>query len=305
MTTTLLLIGGLLALMIGGDALVRGASGLALRLGLPAFVVGLTIVGFGTSVPELLVSLSAALDGRPGIAIGNVIGSNIANILLILGVAAVIAPVTARLAEVRNDLAWMLAASLALPAALWSGFVGRIEGAAMVAALLLYLVLALRRGATAEAEDLPAPPLWQAVLYAGAGLVAVVLGADWLVRGASDIARTFGVSEAMIGLSVVAVGTSLPELAATLTAAIKGQRDIALGNVIGSNIFNVLGILGVTALVAPIPRDERFLTLDAPVAIAAALILAGLLVWRGALSWLVGLAFLIAYGGYIAIGASL
>ena len=238
MSPLLLVLAGLTGLFVGGDLLVRGAAGIATRLAVPPMIVGLTIVGFGTSVPELLVSLDAARSGAPAIAIGNVLGSNIANILLILGLAALLAPLPAPLAGVRKDLGWMLAAALALPLILWSGSIGPIEGGLMLAGLAAYLWTSLS-GAAGEAPD-KAPALPLSVFFFAAGLAGVILGAGFLVDGATSLARGWGVSEAMIGLTIVAVGTSLPELAATMAAALKSQRDIALGNIIGNSLGGAL-----------------------------------------------------------------
>mgnify|MGYP000542491439 CR=1 FL=1 len=306
MLTYIMLAGGLIGLFLGGDWLVRGASQIALRFAVPPLVVGLTVVGFGTSTPELLVSLQAAFNGAAGIAIGNVIGSNIANILLILGVAALIAPPFARFQTMKRDLLWMLGAALAIPVIIASGYVGRLEGATLLLGLIVYLGLSLRALRTAPQEATPTDiKLAPAFGFTLAGLAAVMIGAHYLVESATLIARQLGVSEAMIGLSIVAIGTSLPELATTVAAAIKGQREIALGNVIGSNIFNILAILGITGLVVPIPVDARFLHFDAPVMIGATLLTVGLIYARGTVSRVVGAGMLAGYVGYIAIGASL
>ncbi|SEW05071.1 cation:H+ antiporter [Cognatiyoonia koreensis] len=302
MLTYLILCGGLLGLFLGGDLLVRGASAIAVRLGMSPMVIGLTIVGFGTSTPELLVSLNAALNGQSGIAIGNVVGSNIANLLLILGLAALIAPVESRFQDNRGDLFWMCGAVIILPVLFYSGHIGRIEGFVLALGLVSYLVLRLR-GARDGELTVDAAPLWRSLLITALGLAAVMAGAHYLVQSATIIARDWGVSEAMIGLSIVAIGTSLPELATTCVAAFRGQRDIALGNVIGSNIFNVLGILGITALIAPIPVDARFLTLDTPFVIAVSLIILALIAWRNGFGRIVGLAMLATYAGYIAYSA--
>lgn len=305
MLTYLILAFGLFALFVGGDFLVKGASGLALRLGLSPMVIGLTVVGFGTSAPELLVSLNAALGGQAGIAIGNVVGSNIANSLLILGLAAVLAPVAVEFRAIRSDLFWMSAATLVLPLVLWSGDLGLIEGLVLVAGLALFLVLSLRNGASAEDGIAPAGPLWRGLAYALGGLVAIMAGAHYLVQSATIIARDLGVSEAMIGLSIVAIGTSLPELATTIVAVIRGQRDIAVGNVIGSNIFNILGILGITAVVAPIPVAARFLQVDIPFLLGLTAFIVAMLWLTGKLGRITGVVMLLAYTFYLAATAGL
>ncbi|WP_322888847.1 MULTISPECIES: calcium/sodium antiporter [unclassified Yoonia] len=305
MITYLILIGGLLGLFLGGDWLVKGASGLALRFGVAPMIVGATVVGFGTSTPELLVSLNAALGGQPGIAIGNVIGSNIANILLVLGIAAVIGPLVLRFEDVRKDLLWMTGAVLILPYAFWSGEVSLTEGLVLVSALAVYLYISLK-GSRGEVEEIDAPTsLWLNIGLTLLGLAAVLAGAHYLVQSASIIAREFGISEAMIGLSIVAIGTSLPELATTVMAAIRGERDIALGNIVGSNIFNILAILGITAVVTPIPVDPRFLSVDTPVVIGITLLLLALVYFVGRMNRLVGGGMLVAYVAYIALTAGL
>jgi cation:H+ antiporter len=291
---------GLAGLFFGGNWLVQGASAIALRLRISPLVIGLTVVGFGTSTPELLVSLQAALRGASGIAIGNVVGSNIANILLILGIAAVIGPFTASLSALRRDLGWMLGAALITLPAFWGGMVGRWEGAALTLGILLYVTICLRQAGTEEAPAIAPAPVWKSTLVVLAGLATLLVGARLLVDSATDIARTFGVSEAVIGLTIVAVGTSLPELATSVVAAIRGERDIALGNVVGSNVFNILAILGITALVAPIPVEARFLAVDAPVMIAVSLLLVGT-IWLGrGMGRAAGALFLALYLAYVA-----
>lgn len=297
---------GLAGLFLGGDWLVRGASGLARGWGLSPLVIGATVVGFGTSSPELLVSLAAALQGQPGIALGNVVGSNIANLWLILGIAALIAPIAVLRRDVLRDLGWMTGATLLLPLALWSGWVGRIEGLLLVAGLAAYILHALR--GPAESAELPEGLSRGQTRNAALtlyGLLTIMAGAQLLVQGATDLARTFGVSEAMIGLSIVAVGTSLPELATTVMAALRGQRDIALGNILGSNVFNTLGILGATALISPLPVEARFLSFDVPVLIAVSLITVALLWVRHGIGRIGGVLMLAGYAGYIWWGASL
>jgi len=306
MLTYIMLAGGLLGLFLGGDWLVRGASQIAARFNVPPLIIGLTIVGFGTSTPELLVSLQAAFDGLPGISVGNVVGSNTANILLILGVAGIIAPPIADFMNMRRDLFWMLGAALVMPVIIASGYVGRIEGAALITGLIIYLGLSFRAMRNDPTEALPSDVnLLHAAGFTIAGLIAVMVGAKYLVESATIIARHLGVSEAMIGLSIVAIGTSLPELATTVAAAIKGEREIALGNIIGSNIFNILAILGLTGLIIPIPVDTRFMSFDVPVMICATLLILGLIYVRGEISRIAGGLMILAYIGYIAIGASL
>ncbi len=268
---------------------------------MPPLVIGLTIVGFGTSAPELLVSLQAALAGTPAIAVGNVVGSNIANILLILGVSAVITPVALVLSRLRRDFAVMIGATVLLWALVWGGMLARVEGLVLVALLTGYLALCLRQKAEAPAEGTHVAPLWLSVALAIGGLITLMLGARFLVDSAVQIARAFEVSEAVIGLTIVAIGTSLPELATSIVAAIRKQSDIAVGNILGSNIFNTLGILGVTAIVTPIPVEPRFQGLDMGLALAAALMLLALAAGPGRISRAAGAGLLLAYLAYLAL----
>ena len=261
--TYVLFIIGLVALLGGGEYLVRGASSIARRMHLSPMVIGLTVVGFGTSAPELLVSVQAALAGQPGLAIGNVLGSNIANILLILGVAAAIAALVIPIRQVWRDLGFMGLATAMIWVMLLDGTISRLDGVILVMGLIAFLASAFLLGEPeVPDEDQPVAPLGIALLMTLGGLVALVIGARLLVDSASEIARAFGVSEAVIGLTVVAVGTSLPELATSVIAAFRRQTDIAVGNVIGSNIFNIFSILGITALITPIPADPRFASVD-------------------------------------------
>ena len=297
----LLVVAGFVGLFVGGDALVRGAVGIARRLGIPPLVIGLTIVGFGTSTPELLVSVDAALRGVPDIAIGNVIGSNIGNVLLIAGLSALIWPIRVAGDTLKRDTAVMMASALVLVPLFWMGAMGRIPGLALVASLAIYLFIAFRQGGN-DHEDTgttPIPAAWVSALWLVGGIVVLVFGAQALVDGAVNIARSYGVSEAFIGLTVVAVGTSLPELATSVVAALKRQSEIAIGNIVGSNIFNVLGILGITAVISPIPVADRFLAFDLPVMIAASVVLTGFLVFRPVIGRVSGALMLAGYAAYV------
>ena len=271
---------GLALLMKGGDFLVDGAKALALRLGLTPMVVGLTVVGFGTSAPELLVSVQAALNGSPAIALGNVMGSNVANVLLILAVGGVLAKGLALpFASMQRDLLFMMGSAALAWFLISNGSMGRLDGLLLLAGLGLFLFLSLRGDhgpALSEDEKAALPKAIVSIALVVGGLVALVFGARFLVDAATTMARGVGISEAVIGLTVVAVGTSLPELSATIAAARKGEMAIAVGNVVGSNIFNILGILGATALIAPIPADSRFVLVDAPLAFGVAVLVAAL-----------------------------
>lgn len=258
----LFVLGGLVLLFIGGEALVRGSVSVARKLNISELVIGLTLVGFGTSVPELVTCIQAVGNGSVGIAVGNVVGSNVANIFLVLAVAAIITPIMVQPSALARDGTIMIAVTLLLCGLLWFDQFGRIAGIILVALLVSYLAFSLiadqrRQDATAEMHRAEGElveagyGLTVGLLIAAAGLVAVVFGANLLVNGASTLARSFGISETVIGLSIVAVGTSLPELATSVVAAFRKRADVALGNIIGSNIFNILGIVGVTALVQP------------------------------------------------------
>ncbi|MCK8484676.1 calcium/sodium antiporter [Aliiroseovarius sp. S2029] len=293
---------GLLALFFGGEALVRGSVGLANRLGIPPLLIGLTVVGFGTSTPELLVSMDAALRGEPDIAIGNVIGSNIANILLILGLTCLIWPIQVSGSTLRRDVTVMMIATLLLLPIFALAEVSRVSGALLVTGLIGYLTWAyLAAGKTPAHPDMQiaGPTAFASALWLLGGLAVLLLGARFLVDGAASIARGFGVSEAFIGLTIVAIGTSLPELTTSVIAAMRRQSDIAIGNVIGSNIFNLLGILGVTAMITPIPLASRFARFDLPILIAVTAFIAAALLLRPRLGRWLGVVMLTGYAAYV------
>lgn len=255
----LALAGGLVLLLFAASALVRGAAALALRFGLSPLIVGLTVVAFGTSAPELVVSVQATLSGAGGIAVGNVVGSNIANVGLILALAVLVRPIATDPALLRRDLPMLVGATVLGTAFLLDGALSRLEAGVLLTGLVASLALSLRSAKTqpateAPADDLPdaTGPIWRDALFVLGGLAGLVLGADLLVGGATTIAEALGVSDAVIGLTVVAIGTSLPELATSVVASGRDEGAIAAGNVVGSNLFNLLGILGVAGLVRPL-----------------------------------------------------
>jgi len=307
---------GLVLLLGGGEALVRGSVGVAIRLDISPLVIGLTLVGFGTSAPELVACIQAALAGAPGIAIGNIVGSNIANILLILGVAAVITPIVTTREAFGRDGSVLIAASLALLAAVLAGTIGRWTGAALIVMLAGYLGYtyvterstpdAAAQVYAAEVEEVAPRTASLAILLllALGGIAGVVVGADLLVDAAIAVARDFGVSEAVIGLTLVAVGTSLPELATSVVAAFRRHGDVAFGNILGSNIFNALGITGATALVMPIAVPDEIIRLDVWVMMATAVLLVVFAVTGWRVSRREGAVCLIAYGAYLAVQLS-
>ncbi|WP_408592652.1 calcium/sodium antiporter [Paracoccus marcusii] len=300
----LLVLGGLALLVLGGDLLVKGAVGLSLKLGMTPLVVGLTVVAFGTSAPELLVSLSAALKGSSGIAMGNVVGSNIANVLVILGVTALVSVIVTKGHDLRESWGMMIAASLLLIGIALTGEIGRLEGVILLLALaaVLWRQLSTGRAEETQADGVDGATLgagWGRIaVWLGLGLVLLPVGANLLVNGATDIARAFGISETVIGLTLVAIGTSLPELAASVASALKGRADMALGNVVGSNIFNILAILGITAVISPLPIPPEMLRLDLWVMLGAALLLFPFLFRGISLTRPVGALFVVGYAAY-------
>ncbi len=308
--TVLLFLIGLVLLIAGAETLVRGAAALAARFGVSPLAIGLTVVAFGTSAPELAASVLAARAGAGDIALGNVVGSNIFNVLFILGLAALIAPLVVQRQLVRVDVPVMMAVSLLVVPLAWDGKISRPEGALLLGGMILYTVLLLRAARRdLEAEARPTTQgtlLGQLALVVG-GLAALVLGARWLVAGAVALARALGLSDLIIGLTVVAAGTSLPEVAASVVAAIKGQRDIAVGNVVGSNIFNILCVLGGAALVGDgVPVAAAARHLDIPVMIVVAIACLPIFFtghrisrWEGALF----LAYYLAYTLYLVLQA--
>lgn len=258
----ILILAGFVLLFIGGEALIRGSVGVARRFGMSELVIGLTLVGFGTSLPELVTSLQALSEGAVGLSIGNVIGSNVANILLVVGAAALVRAIhTNPSALARDGLAMALVTALFIGVVWYDGFT-RLTGIIFVAILLAYMIgsIVLDRRGGGESANLHADeaaeietndPLWRSIAFTLGGILGVIFGARFLVSGGADAARLFGVSETVIGISIVAIGTSLPELVTSIVAARRGNADVALGNVLGSNMFNILGILGVSAIVYP------------------------------------------------------
>ena len=319
MTMAWLLSGlGLVILLLAGDALVKGAVNLSLRVGIPALIVSLTIVAFGTSAPELLISINAVLEGKPGLSLGNVVGSNTANILLVLGVPALMAGLHTSGCRCRKTYIYMIGASLLFIALAFRGVFDIYAGFALLAVLAFVLGDAFyearcHRRATAEMmladgdedEDVegadPDMPWWQIFVFLILGLIGLPLGAELLVENASTIARAFGVSDAVIGLTLVALGTSLPELATTVMASLRRQADVALGNVIGSNMFNLLAIIGITTLVGPIPVDPEFLKFDLWVMLGASLLLIPFVFFKRDIGRAWGIALTVLYLVYIVI----
>jgi cation:H+ antiporter len=303
------LFGGFVYLLMGGELLVRGALGLSRESNIPPVIVGMTVVALGTSAPELMVSTFSALSGYPGIAIGNVVGSNIANVLLVLGVPVLIFPILTNQEGLAKQSGLMVAVSLLLIVMCFLEPVTFLDGLLLVTILISFLVLTMRGAAVMpgldDAEEemeqsigLPSYPSTIAILIV-LGVVALPLGADLVVEGAVGLAGSWGVSEAVIGLSLIALGTSLPELATTVIAALHKSSDVAMGNVVGSNLFNILAILGITSLLTDIPVDPSFMRFDLWVMFAATIMLWIYVLMRVSIGRISGLVFLAGYFGYL------
>jgi len=305
--TLILLLAGLILLTFGADILVKGASSLAGALGISPLVIGLTVVAFGTSAPEMAVSVSSAWSGSAEIAVGNVVGSNICNVLLILGLSAVAASLVVQKQLVRFDIPIMIFLSLLVLAMGLDKDISRLDGAILFTGIVAYTVFLIREARRegvikAEgAEAIESSPMWKNIAFIAVGLGMLILGSQWLVDGAVAIAKYAGLSELVIGLTIVAVGTSLPELATSVMASIKGERDIAIGNVLGSNIFNIGAVLGISGLVAPsgLPVAASSLTLDIPVMILVALACLPVFLTRYTVTRTDGFAFLLCYAAYV------
>lgn len=304
--------GGFVLLLFAADYMVRGAVAIAKRLDVPPMVIGMTVVAFGTSAPELVVGLEAGLSGAPGLAIGNVIGSNTANVLLVLGAAAMVAPIVTKEGALTHDAVFLMGGSILFAFFSVQGEVGRVAGGLLVIGLIAFIVNAYRRETVSatpdgelhveEVEEVGSLPNNVAIEIVAllAGLGGILIGADMLVAGAIGIARDFGVSEEVIGLTVIAIGTSLPELAASVAAAYRGHADVAVGNVVGSNLFNILGIAGIVALVTPLPVSAQLAQFDIWVMLATTTLVLPMLLWGWKLIRPIGIGFLLAYGLYIA-----
>lgn len=301
---------GLVILLLAGDALVKGAVNLSLRVGIPSLIVSLTVVAFGTSAPELLVSINAVLMDKPGLALGNVVGSNTANVLLVLGLPAMLAVIHTSECDSRKSYIYMLLATLLFVGLALLGTFTFVSGIILLVPLV-YILFDMARDAkrhrsverAAPAEEVegadPNMPWWQIIVFLLLGLCGLPLGADLLVDNASIIANNYGVTDAVIGLTLVALGTSLPELATTVMAALRRQADVVLGNIIGSNFFNLLGIVGVTALIGPIPVDPEFLEFDLWVMLAAALVLIPFVFYKVNIGRGLGALLSVAYVAYV------
>lgn len=300
---------GLVMLVFGGDALVRGAVGMSLKLGLSALVVSLTVVAFGTSAPELIVGIEATIHGSPGLVYGNVVGSNIANVLLVLGIPLLIAPIVTGQPGMRRNLVMMLAATVLFMAVagggglyFWIGVAFLVLLGALVFDAYYWAMKAPDSVDISEIdEDAATDPNWKVALLVLSGIILLPLGANLLIDGSRSIALELGMSEAAVGLTIVAVGTSLPELATTVMAAIRRQTDVAVGNVVGSNLFNILAVMGGSALFGPLPTPAGFFDLDFWIMLAASLVIAPFIFMKRTITRGVGIIFLLAYVAYIVL----
>ncbi len=305
MTTYLMIIAGLVMLVLGGDFLVRGSVAVAQKLKVSPIMIGLTLLGFGTSTPELVTSIRAALLDSPGIAAGNVVGSNVANILLVLGAAALISQLNSEKRKYVRDSIVMLVASGMFIGAGFFGQVNRPIGAIFILSLLAYIVYTYRAERAAHSveeepsEDAPTKPMIAYIALTAVGIGMTIVAADLIVRGCITVAENLGISETVIGLTVVAIGTSLPELAATISASLKKHNELAIGNIIGSNIYNLLFILGATGIVTPMNIPQDILSSDVWIMLGASVLLAAFTLTGRVMGRATGLAFLILYVIYI------
>lgn len=309
-TTIILLIIGLIVLIVGGDYLVKGSSSIALRLHLSPLVVGLTIVAFGTSAPELLISIQSAIKGSPDIAMGNVVGSNICNLALVLGLSAVINPVKVQTNSLRIDWPMTMGASILLFLVVREGVLGAVEGIIFLIAITIYLVLIIVQSRidvkskllAKEDDGIPDAPnkqMWKDIIFILLGCVALYYGSEWFVSSSKDLALSLGIEERVVGLTVVALGTSLPELVTAAVASYKGETDLALGNLMGSNIFNILSILGITAIITPIHVHAVILNKDIIWMLMITLMILPLMIVRREVGRADGVVLLIVYGVYV------
>jgi cation:H+ antiporter len=308
MTQILLLLGGLALLIFGGNALLKSSVSISLKLSIPKIIVGMTVVSFATSLPELVVSLKAALAGNPDLALGNVVGSNAANIGLVLGVTLLFGSMKVTSSFYKIDWPVMMVASLMLLGFLYfDGVLSRLEGGVLVFVMIAFLWWLLKmQSGPAVVDELPSDDellsIPMTLLYLVAGGVGLWLGSEWLVEAAVTIAEDLGVSDRVIGLTVVSIGTSIPELAASIIAMIKKEKAISLGNLIGSNIFNIMSVLGITAIVSPITvKDQGFITNDLFFMTFIAFVLFPLVFApsKMKLSWKEGLVLLCIYGAFV------
>ena len=298
---------GLIVLLVAGDLLVRGAVNFSLKIKIPAFIVSLTVVALGTSAPELLVAIRAILDNSPGIALGNVVGSNIANVFLVLGIPALIAGINTRECNTRKNYVFMMIATVIFLSLAFIGNFSLPQGILFLILLALFLLITARdtlkiqdKISNLEVENAdPNLVFWKIILFLSIGFIGLPIGADILVKNASLIAKSYGLSDEVIGLTLVALGTSLPELATTLMAALRKQADVALGNVIGSNIFNLFAIIGITTMFGDIPIAPSFFNFDFWIMFGAGIVLFPFVYMRVNINRLWGAFLTLTYAAYL------
>ncbi len=310
LTTIVLLIIGLIVLIVGGDYLVRGSSSIALRLHLSPLVVGLTIVAFGTSAPELLISIQSALKGSPDLVMGNVVGSNICNLALVLGLTAVINPVKVQINSIRFDWPMTMGASILLYLIVREGSIAAFEGILFLIIIISYLIFIIQQsrketkanisaGDKDEIPEMPSKQIWKDLVFIAIGCVGLYFGSEWFVNSAKELALSIGVEERVVGLTVVALGTSLPELVTAAVASYKGQTDLALGNLMGSNIFNILSILGITSIIREIHVHIDILNKDIIWMLMITLMILPFMIMRREIGRVDGFILLLVYVVYI------
>jgi len=310
LTTIVLLIIGLIVLIVGGDYLVRGSSSIALRLHLSPLVVGLTIVAFGTSAPELLISIQSALKGSPDLVMGNVVGSNICNLALVLGLTAVINPVKVQINSIRFDWPMTMGASILLYLIVREGSIAAFEGILFLIIIISYLIFIIQQsrketkanisaGDKDEIPEMPSKQIWKDLVFIAIGCVGLYFGSEWFVNSAKELALSIGVEERVVGLTVVALGTSLPELVTAAVASHKGQTELALGNLMGSNIFNILSILGITSIIREIHVHIDILNKDIIWMLMITLMILPFMIMRREIGRVDGFILLLVYVVYI------
>lgn len=308
MTATLLFIAGLVLLTFSGDALVRGAVAIAERFHVPPLIIGLTIISMGTSAPEFFVSVQAALEGAPGLSVGNAVGSNIANALVVLGLPALIAPLYFTAPGIRRSAMFMLAISIGFAILASDGQISRLDGFLLLAALGIYLAFSVLIASRARQEKIKARTgeiivnpqnLTRALAFLFFGFAGLGIGAKLIVEGALSLAAMWGIGETVVGTTIVAFGTTLPEIAATLAASFRREAGVAIGNVIGSNVFNLLGIIGVTAIIVPLPVTPHLLNFDMWVLLASALMFVPLVFLRKPVGKTIGVILTLGYVSYL------
>ena len=297
---------GLFLLLVSGDFLVKGAIQLSNRLGVSALLVSLTVVAFGTSAPELIVAIKATLSGSPGLALGNVVGSNIANILLVLGLPILIVGLQNDIADTKRSFGLMIAASVLFIVFGMSGSFSWVYGIVLLSLLAFFLIDTFRQNSEKalnneilEFQQRISHSWWTIIFFLILGVIGLPLGADLLVTNASALAKGYGISDAVVGLTLVAIGTSLPELATTFVAVVRKKADVVLGNLIGSNIFNLLAIIGITSLVSPVPVDPTFIKFDFWIMLCASLLVAPFIFLNIQFNRLSGFLFVALYIGYL------